>query len=321
LATLVTAKAKLFDDDQQLLVKALALEQIKLTSSWGKGYSKAKQAAILELAFDYLSYLNAKKIKYKQEINGQLAYNLLAARSLLDVDRLTTKVIIPAARPDEGHAGNRVALAYGYDGLQSFIEAGYRWAYHDLYDSSQGFVKGAEVEFLKSALRYYPTMGKVNLEAIELIKLTSLPAFDNFIQPFSWQVLLGARQMRFADNKRYLTAIAKMGGGLSYYPSKNTLFSVNLLSSILLNHRFHQYTAVGMGAGLHFHYDPFPAWRMGLSASILKYVQGSHKITYNYQLKQRISLSKDVALVVDLNHKREFSDTELSMQFILQRYF
>ena len=321
LATLLIAKAKRLDDAQQQFAKALALEKIKLTSAWVKNYSKAKQAAILELAFDYLSYLNAKKIKYQQEINGQLAYDLLAARSLLDVNTAIIKVPKPLARPDEGHAGNRVQLAYGYDGQQSFMEAGYRWAYHDLDDSSQGFVKGAEVEFLKSALRYYPTTGKINLEAIDLIKLTSLPEFDNFIQPFSWQVLLGAKQMRFADNKRHLTAIAKIGGGLSYYPSKNSLLSINLLNSILLNQKFHQYTAIGMGVGLHFHYDPFPAWRVVLNASILKYVRGSHQITYNYQLKQRITLSKELALIIDLNHKREFFDTELSTQLILQRYF
>ncbi len=321
LATRVTAQAKPLNDLQQQLVKALAQEEINLTSPQLKDLSKIEQAAILELAFDYLSYLNAKKIKYKQEIKGQLAYDLLAARSLLDVEVPITNIKKPLARPDEGHAGNRAALAYGYDGQQQFIEAGYRWAYHDLDDNSQGFVKGAEVEFLKSALRYYPTTGKVNLETIELIKLTSLPEFNNFIQPFSWQVLLGGKQMRFADNERHLTAIAKMGGGLSYYPSENSLLSVNLLSSILLNHKFHQYTAIGMGAGLHFHYDLFPAWRVVLNASILKYVQGSHQTTYSYQLKQRVNLSKDVALVVDLNHKREFFDTELSMQLILQKYF
>ena len=321
LATRVTAKAKSLNDVQQQLVKALALEKINLTDPQLKAHSKIVQAAILELAFDYLSYLNAKKIKYQQEINGQLAYDLLAARSLLDINTSIIKVPKPLARPDEGHAGNRVQLAYGYDGQQEFIEAGYRWAYHDLYDNSQGFVKGAEVEFLKSALRYYPTTEKINLEAIELIKLTSLPAFNNFIQPFSWQVLLGAKQMRFADNKRRLTAMAKIGGGVSYYPSKNSLLSFNLLSLILLNQQFHQYTAVGMGAGLHFHYDPFPAWRIVLNANILKYVQGNHQLTYNYQLKQRISLSKDFSLIIDLNRKRAFFNTELSTQLILQKYF
>ncbi len=321
LATRVMAKAKSLNTTQQQLAKAFALGKIKLASPWAKNYSKTEQASILELAFDYLSYLNAKKIKYKQKINGQLAYDLLAARSLLNVPSLTAKIIKPKVRPDEGHAGNRAALAYGYDGQQTFIEAGYRWAYHDLYDNSQGFVKGAEVVFLNAAIRYYPTRGKVNLETLDLIKLTSLPEFNNFIQPFSWQVLLGAKQMRFFDKQRHLTPWVKIGGGLSYYPSENSLFSVNLLNTLLINPKFHQYMAVGMGAGLHVSYDPLPTWRVAFNASILKYVQGRHQITYNYQLKQRISLSKQFALMIDLNHKREFSNPELSMQLILQRYF
>ena len=154
----------------------------------------------------------AEKIKYQQRIKGTLVYDLLAARSLLKVKPSTFTVSTPSTRPDEGHAGNRLQLGYGYDGQQHFIEAGYRWAYHDLYDNPQGFVKGAEVEFFNSQFRYYPTTNQVKLEAVELLKLTSLPQFNSFIQPFSWQLSFAVKQMRFANNQRYLTGISKMGG-------------------------------------------------------------------------------------------------------------
>jgi len=321
LATVLAAKAGLLNNIQQNYAKALAVGEIAVDSSMIKTLAIIKQAQVLELAVDYLSYLNASKVKYKQAINQELVYQLLAARSLLKVTSVKLNIPVPLARPDEGHAGNMAELAYGYDGRQPFVEIGYRWAYHDLNDPSEGFVKGAEVDFFKSSLRYNLTTQQFTLEAIDLLKLTSLPNFNTFIRPFSWQVLLGVKQMRFADNKRYLTGVVKIGGGISYYPSENSLFSLNILTRVLFNHQFQQYTAVSIGTGLYFHYDPLPAWRITLNTDISYYLQGTTQMRYHYQLKQRISLSKSHALSLDLNYQREFSHSDFGLQLGLQFYF
>lgn len=321
LATVVTAKARLLDDKQKELAKALALEGLSLDAGIINRESKVQQAQILELAFDYLSYLNADKIKHHQAINGQLAYDLLAARSFLNVKILNIEINPPLGRPDEGHAGNRASFTYGYDGKKDYIEASYRWSYHDLYDPAIGFIKGGQVEFFKPTLRYYPRSNHLSFEALELININSKPQFSDFIRPFSWQVSLGAKRLRFADNKRHLAAVAKIGGGISYYPSANSLLSLNALTSLMFNNQFHQYTAIGFGAGLHFQYDPYPAWRIGLEADIFQYIQGITQTSTFFRLKQRFSLSNDYALIVDLNRSQEFAEAEFKVQIGLQIYF
>ncbi|MDQ7090991.1 MAG: DUF4105 domain-containing protein [Methylococcales bacterium] len=321
LATVVTAKANLLTREQKQIVKALALGELKLNDASLKSSSRLQQAQVLELASDYLAYLNAHKIKYQQKINGTRAYDLLAARSLLKVKSSTLTLLTPPTRPDEGHAGHRLQVSYGYDGQQSFIETGYRWAYHDLYDDPLGFVKGAEVEFFNSQFRYYPTTDQIKLEAVELLKLTSLPQFNSFIQPFSWQLSFAIKQMRFANNQRYLTAVSKFGGGISYYPTPNSLLSLNLLTSVLFNTEFHQSTAIDMGVRLHGHYDPIPAWRIAFNATIFHSIQGITQTRHHYQLKQRLSVSKNTALILNFNHLREFSKAELTAQLALQFYF
>ena len=321
LSTKISAKAALLTAPQQNTAKALALGEIPLNHVDIKHQAPLKKAQILELAFDYLTYLNAKKIKYNQKIDGNLAYQLLAARSQLPLKTPEITIARPQKRPDEGHAGNRAHISTGYDGKSAFMEIAHRWAYHDLYDNADGFVKGAEVEFIKSALRYYPTKNQLKLEQLELINLTSLSNYHSFMKPFSWQVALGLQSIRFENQQRHLVGRLKIGGGISYYPSSNTLLSINILSSIFLSPKFRQFTAIGMGADLRLHYDPIPAWRIAFNANVLHYLQGRHTISYHYQLKQRLRLSKNQALTLDLNRKKEFSTPDFSAQLAWQFYF
>ncbi len=321
LSSKLIAKAALLTKPQQAISKALAMGNISLNHPDVNNQEPLKKAQILELAADYLSYLNAKKIKNKQKINGKRAYQLRSARSQLPLKTPEINIAIPKGRPDEGHAGNRAQIGTGHDGKSTFIEIAHRWAYHDLYDNSQGFVKGAEVEFIKSVLRYYPTKNRLKLEQLELINLTSLSNYNSFMKPFSWQVALGVKQIRFEDQQRHLVGRLKIGGGISYYPSKNTLLSINLLGSVLLSPEFRQFTAFGIGVGVRFHYDPIPAWRIALSAKALQYLQGRDHLSYHSQLKQRFSVSKKQALILDFNHQQEFGHNDLSAKISWQFYF
>ena len=321
LSSVLSAKANLLTQSQQDDAKSLAEGKIALSHSRLKKRPVKTQAMVLELAFKYLNYLNAKKIKQKQTIDGALAYQLLAARSLLNQKTPELNILTPLSRPDEGHAGNRGQLSIGYDGNETFLELGYRWAYHNLDDNNQGFVKGADVEFFKSSLRYYPEKSRIKLEELVLINLTSLSNYKTFMRPFSWQVLLGFKQMRFEQKQRHLTFDLKIGGGISLYPSENSLVSVNLLGRFLLSPHFKTYTATGTGIGLYIHYDPFLEWRIAFHAEVVQYLYSRDVLSYHYQLKQRFSLSKGHALRIDLNRKREFGNAEFSAQFSWQFYF
>ena len=320
LATLLNEKAQFLTTEQQQLATDIATENLAVSSLATMQFKEKHQAQILELAFDYLSYLNANKIKYEQAINGELAYEILTARSLLPaLEKIPLKP--PDFSPDQGHAGNRVQLAYGYDGLEDYLELEFRWSYHDLYDSSAGFVNGAQVEFLKPSLRYYPHKNKLSLEAIELLNIHSMPKANSFMSPFSWQVAIGSKRQRFDSGTREFVGGIKLGGGLSYAIKTGSLLSLSGLGNLVLGETFHQYIALGLGAGLHLQHDITPQWRVGIEMEWMQYLQGIKHTQSSYHLKQRFTLNTHHALVLDVAYATEFSKAELIGQFAWRLYF
>lgn len=321
LATQVVAKAQALDEPQQRTAKALAQAEILPDASEIKIFSAEEQARILELAFSYMSYLNAEKIKHKQPLDGKLAHSLLTVRSQLP--KLEHEAVIPTPkfRPDQGHAGNRLQLAGGYDGIAPYTQLAYRWSYHDLYDPADGFSQGAQVEFFKPTVRYYPQQQRFQFESLDIININSMPARNNFISPLSWQIDVGINRQRFADKQRALVGGAKIGGGLSYHLDEQTLLSASALGSLLFSNKFNQYTAIGFGVSVFGQHDITTWWRIGGEAMIMEYMQGITHTSYNYSITQRFTLSNNQAVVLNLGRNNEFDRAAFNTFVAWQFYF
>jgi hypothetical protein len=321
LATQITARAKLLAESEQTLAKSLAQNQLKLDDASFKALTVGRQAQTLELAFAYLSYLNADKIKQHQPLDGKLAHALLTARSSLP--KLAQKVTLPTPefRPDQAHPGNRLQLAAGYDGIAPYTQLALRWSYHDVYDPAEGFAQGSQVEFFKPSLRYYPEQQRVQFEGLELININSMPAGNSFIKPFSWQVSLGVNRQRFPAQQRSLIGAAKAGVGFSYHVNEQSLLSVSALGSLLISDHFQQYTALGLGGSMFGYYDVSTRWRVGVEAAVLQYLQGVTHTNYHYSVTQRFTLSNTQAVVLNLGRSNEFDQPAFTAQLAWQFYF
>jgi hypothetical protein len=321
LATQVAAKARILDEQQQTVAKALAQAETLPNAPIMKDFPISVQARILELSFAYLSYLNADKIKHNQPLDGKLAHSLLTARS--SVPKLEHEAAIPTPefRPDQGHAGNRLQLAGGYDGIATYTQLGFRWSYHDLYDPAEGFTQGSQVEFFKPTLRYYPQQQRVSFEGLDLININSMPAGNSFIKPFSWQVSLGVNRQRFPAQQRSLLGAAKLGAGLSYLTDEQALLSVSALSSWLISDKFNQSIAMGFGGSVYGQYDFSRRWRIGTEAMIMRYVQGITHTAYHYAVTQRVTLSNNQAVLLNLGRSNEFDHAAFNVQLAWQFYF
>lgn len=320
LATQLSAKAQSLNTRQQTLAKQLAEAELSAKAITVTEQSETNQARILEVAFAYLSYLNADKIKHNQPLDGNLARNLLTARSFLP-QLATENSAIPDFRPDQGHAGNRLQIAGGYDGIAPYTQLGFRWSYHDLSDPAEGFVLGSQVEFFKPTLRYYPQQQHFSFESFDFIKINSMPAANSFMKPFSWQVSLGANRYRFPEQQRLLVGAAKLGAGLSYVADENFLLSASALSSLLFSEKFHQATAVGFGTTLYAHYDISTRWRMSFDATLLQYVQGVTQTAYSYSMMQRFSVLNNQAIVLNVSKNNEFDHAVFNASIAWQFYF
>lgn len=145
------------------MARKLALGEIAVNDEQFTYIDLRIRTQILELAYDYAAYLVAVKKKKRphldlgvagnQEERQQILHQLLTTRSQLAIESQQPYIAIPSYRPDQGHSGHRIGIRYGYEQPLQFLQLDFRWAYHDSFDPSSGYIKGAQLEFFKPAVR------------------------------------------------------------------------------------------------------------------------------------------------------------------------
>jgi hypothetical protein len=231
---------------------------------------------------------------------------LLEARSRLGVAPQTPQVKTPEVRPDQGHKSARIGIGYGYEDPLHFLQFDFRPAYHDLLDPQGGYVRGAQLEFLNASVRYYPGDNKVSLEHIGFIDIVSVVPRGRLLKPFSWKASVAIGRVRFTSDDRPLTGQLNAGVGLSYDLSSKALVFAFAEGSAVISDRFHEHTAVGVGPSLGILHDFSKQWRIGLSARLLEFFQGTTCTTYEIVLDQCLRLSDQSAFRLEISRKREF---------------
>jgi len=313
------------------LARELALGEIEFENSRLKNMDNRLRAQVLELAYDYVAYLEAiskrKRLyldfggKQNQRSQQRLLHQLLSARSELAVESQQPEITEPRYRPDQGHHGRRIGIRYGYEAPQQFLQMDFRWAYHDLYDPSNGFMKGTQLEFFKPALRYYPQKNRLQLESIDFVNIVSMPARNYFIRPFSWEVSAAVKRHRFDESNRPLMGDFQAGLGVTYALAEDSQVSLFANAAMTVGDEFNQFAALAGGSKIQVISTLTDSWQAGLSAQVMQYFQGITQTSYRYGSTQRFSLGRDNAIVVDVAETQEFGDSFFSAQLSWQFYF
>jgi hypothetical protein len=208
-------------------------------------------------------------------------------------------------RPDRGHGSSRLDLAAGRLAGQDFGELRLRAAYHDIMDSDEGYVRGAQIEFFSVALRDYRE-GSAQLESFTPIDIVSLSPRDEFFQSPSWHVAAGWRRAFVRDGERPLATAADGGVGAAWSAmNERALFYVFLDAGTRLHSKLDDGYALGAGGRLGTLMDVSPRWRMHAYARVLSYFLGEEDRPRSIGLEQRVSLGRDLALRFDLARNRE----------------
>ncbi len=309
---MLLARAEQLNAEEQELAKRLALGEIQVTDPVIQKLEEKKRAQVLELASEYISYLNAvyqKEIRKPGAIiDEDLTYQLLVERSKLAVEQQRPDIPEPEVRPDQGHGSRRVGIQYGYEEPWHYIEMDLRWAYHDLYDPQGGYVEGAQIEIFRPKFRIYPEKSRFQLEAFDLVSIISAAPRSRLIKPWSWQVSAAVKRERFDENDRPLLGAFDGGVGVSYDLPGDTLFSAFATASVRLGDSFSQFIGIGGGGEMELLHDVSERWRIGLSAGVTQYFQGITQTSYRLGLKQRFTVNQSNALVLDLGRSQEFGD-------------
>ncbi|MDD9945551.1 MAG: DUF4105 domain-containing protein [Myxococcales bacterium] len=205
------------DDDDLDHVELLAEDAgHPLPATW----SDRHRSQVLDAAADLFDVRNVKDLIKKRD--GQAAEHkreLLRRRAALGLKSPPPDVPAPVEeRPDGGHGSKRAGLGGGgREGLRGFGTLDFRLAMHDLADPSTGYPELAQLEFLPTRLRVWPSSNRIQLtlDDFAVVRIVSLTSIDRFDQSISWKVETGVRTFERMGCDRCLAGYGRGGGGLA----------------------------------------------------------------------------------------------------------
>jgi hypothetical protein len=315
-ATVLNEHARQLTTRQLRMALQLANGKISSDSESLKRLSASEQAATLETAYESLRYRTLAD-KLPRDSIARLSYQLLAARSRIDVASPLKSPEPPATRDDEGHKPWRADLGFGFFDHTAFGSFRLRSAYHDLTDPVDGYRLGAQIKFLDASFRYYED-DRFRVEAVDVINIASLTPRTAFIQPLSWSVGLGARR-KLLETGRPLVGYLDGGVGLSYSIGDGMIFG-------LVNATFEASEAIRTGVDIAM--GPRIGWLyQGLGGQGLLdfridcYFAGDEYCAGGLHLDHTVNLGRDYALNLRLG--RERGERTYASEFFLsiRRYF
>ena len=307
-ATLLHNQLKSMSAQEKELVRGLSLNQISPADSSLAALPVARTAAVLETSYDYVNYQRATG-KMNVADAGPVMRQLQSARSHLDYMSPPVDPHEPKTKPDEGHPSSRVAFGAGRRDALNFQEMQIRATYHDLMDQDAGYVRGAQIEFFDMSVRHYAN-SSTRVERVTAVDILSLSPRDDFFHPTSWKVSGGLERVQAARGGEPLAWVLDGGAGGAWSNERDTAFTYAMLDiSSRLNRALDKGYALGTGASVGSYVDGSTAWRIHPYARAMRYFGGQLDSVWNLGLEQRISLSRDSAIRLDIARKRELKNT------------
>ena len=148
----------------------------------------AYRARVLDLAYDYLLYLEADRKKKGGDGIKERKHRVLTARAELDTPATDMQVPTPAVRPDKGHRTERTSIGGGERDGAAFYQLGYRAAYHDLLDTDPGYQPNSQLEVFAVEVRHYTDDDRVELSRLKFLDILSISPWDGFFKSRSWKI-------------------------------------------------------------------------------------------------------------------------------------
>ncbi|CAM3621068.1 DUF4105 domain-containing protein [Vibrio aquimaris] len=265
-------------------------------------FSDTEQAAILELAYEWLNFQLYDQ-GLERDPTAKRLTKLLYLRSKIKVPSPFSPVEPPLVSPEQGHASARFGLGYQYwDDTSNQTTLEWRAAYHDLFDSQDGFVAGAQINFLDTQLTLSQE-GTTRLDRFYLFDAMALAPSNRVFNSWSWNVRTGMDRQPKSDamDERWF---AQGGYGKSWGDSDKT-HVYTLLSGELNGGKLTDYdlvSGVGIEAGALFQITP--KHRLGLQAQYHALIHSDQDSHSNLSVSWNWSLTSNVALRTQIGYKQ-----------------
>jgi len=322
--TVISYRVGLMDTDERDLVSEMSRGLISTENPGFASLPEAARAGVLEVSYDYLSYLRATG-RSPVEQSGVLASTLLVERSHLGAEESEPPIPVPEVRPDQGHGTSRIALGGGYDYGANFVELSGRVAYHDLMDPEGGYVRGAQIGFLDFAVRDYGNGIGTRLEDLTVVDILSITPRNQFFRPLSWNIDAGWARRRIKNGSEPLVLGVTGGPGLAWtVPDTlkgNTMIYAFLNATAQVNGDLEDGYALGAGPKVGLLTDFTARWRGEVYISSQRFFAGDTDTAWSVGSQQRYTLATDWALRFNLSHQHQENQSWNSVLLTLDHYF
>lgn len=176
---------------------------------------KPKQADVTQTAYEYTQYLyEAGKInlaEYRKQ-----SFPFLVMRQKIKEKETVLPPQVPA-EPTTSHDSASLSFSFGSQGGDVFEELSVRPAYNSLTDRPDGLLKGAQINFLNTQIRYYNRKEKLTLQKFSLVEIASVAPANALFHPVSYQIeAFAEREKNLKTEKEGTTYQFKTGGGASF---------------------------------------------------------------------------------------------------------
>jgi len=319
-ATKIRYSASLLGTQQQAAAIDLSRGAIDPESILRQDIPERDKKGMFDLAAEYLQYSYVKKEIVKDRYT-ELFLRLLKARSTLGNKGAPLYDPPAPADPVQGHNSNRLALGFGVKKGTWFEEIRLRPAYHALIDYDGGYERGAQIQFMNAALRYYSAKNDVQLKSLDVIDIISLSPRDLLFKPLSWKVKTGFRQQLLRDGNDHLVYQLNTGGGFAYTSKSIGLYYAMVEGDVNLSGSFKENYALGIGASAGLKKNVTDWWTMLLEARSLYYGLGDEHKTFALSMKQNIALSAQRSFSWEVSRTKTFGIYETDAVFMWNLYF
>lgn len=213
----------------------------------------------LDAAYEYLQHRYTYFLQERRPV-AERAMAILAEQNRTAVNATSPASPPPAPeRPDLGHGTRSVGLAVGRADsaggpARAFVDLRLRNGYHDFLDPSDGFARGAKINFFDLLIRHHVDEHENRIEDLRLIEVHTIAPRDRFFAERSWMASLGftrqgpLRGLANSDDATPPLGVDFRGGwGLSAAPFSSMIVFAQPEIHLVHQTRFARNLAAGAG--------------------------------------------------------------------------
>lgn len=239
-------------DQQREVVLDLSKDISALDSDAFVRLSPKQQKSTVDLAYKYLRYLNTESSR--DPATAKRSHQLLQKLNSYPVEIDISNTVPTPLPPERGHKSKRTSIGLGQRLNNNYAEFGFKMAFHDLEDSKDGFLQGAQINIGSIKVRAEDNVG-LRLYQLDFVDIFSLTPKNSFFDPLSWKVYTGFER-QLTSNKDQLVYHLSGGAGGTWEIVKNHQFHALAIGRLEINKQLRNLIepAIGFNTGFLSHF-------------------------------------------------------------------